>query len=244
MILAAVNKARRPVHIGVRSITKSVSAEELSRGRVTRQPAIISTQTPDEPTHENSEVTEGKSKAKCKHPFNFLMLALMCTEKLNEGPSAVTSTQQLLTDEVAAKDAYFGSFEQDSFDLDDCFNGSTQPENSDLLKNRMAERKGETTQTNDCRITNSPKISLPKPASPPSRAESEARTMESVASSTKASTPLKYPQCKLGVLFPSVSLDEVKRRTGETSPLNAIARNKIKLTLTELRHAVNEEMSP
>ena len=47
---------------------------------------------------------------------------------------------KLLSDDQEEKDDYYKSFETDSFDLEDCFNGSTQPQNSSLLSNRMRER--------------------------------------------------------------------------------------------------------
>ena len=47
---------------------------------------------------------------------------------------------KLLSDEQEEKDVYYKSFETDSFDLDDCFDGSTQPQNSSLLSNRLRER--------------------------------------------------------------------------------------------------------
>ena len=217
----------------------------MGRGRITRQPAIVPSQSPGDLTQVNSTpITEGKSISKCYNNTNSLLLVLMCDEQLAEDPPTSSSTQQLLTDEAAAKETYFGSFEQDSFDLEDCFNGSTQPENSDLLKNRMAERKGEITKTGDKDSATATLKNLPRPTSPPSRAESEVRTMESVASSAKASTPLKYQQYKLGMLFPSANLEEIRKRTDETRPLNAIVNDKIKLTLTELRQAVNEDVSP
>lgn len=45
-----------------------------------------------------------------------------------------------MTDDNDSKEAYYKSFETDSFDLEDCFNGSTQPQNSSLLSNRLQER--------------------------------------------------------------------------------------------------------
>ena len=47
-----------------------------------------------------------------------------------------------MMDMEAEKEAYFKSFETDSFDLSECFNGSTQPSNSSMLKRRLEEREG------------------------------------------------------------------------------------------------------
>ena len=58
----------------------------------------------------------------------------------NTSTPAKTSTMKLMDDDNEEKEAYYKSFETDSFDLEDCFNGSTQPQNSSLLSNRLRER--------------------------------------------------------------------------------------------------------
>ena len=55
-----------------------------------------------------------------------------------QGPA--TSTQMMMAEGEDAKEVYYKSFETDSFDLEDCFEGSTQPQNSSLLSNRLQER--------------------------------------------------------------------------------------------------------
>ena len=131
----------------------------------------------------------------------------MCKEKIPDAPLGApeaSSTQRLLVEETPDKEAYFGSFEQDSFDLEDCFNGSTQPENSSLLQNRITERKGVAKN-------------LPKPSTtmidmgPPGRAESEARMVENISTTVKARTPLKYQAYNLGTICSPVSLEEIKK---------------------------------
>ena len=145
------------------------------------------------------------------------------------------------------KEAYFGSFEQDSFDLEECFNASTQPENSSLLAARIAERAGtiiRSTPKTD-KVVGEP--SLPKPTASTScagQAESEARTVESVASSISASTPLKFQPYSLGVLMPKIGSEELRKKATETSTLDIAIRDKIKSTLSTLQRTLDSETPP
>ena len=51
------------------------------------------------------------------------------------------STQNFMNEEKKSTEDYFKSFETDSYDLSDCFNGSTKPETPSLLAKRLNERK-------------------------------------------------------------------------------------------------------
>ena len=100
------------------------------------------------------------------------------------GAPEASSTQRLIADDKEEKEAYFGSFEQDSFDLEDCFSGDTQPQNSSLLQKRVAERQSLAVASKST-TPESEKTALPTPAG------AEILSRESLVNS--ANTPLKFP---------------------------------------------------
>ena len=180
------------------------------------------------------------------------------------GAPEATSTQRLLVEDTPDKEVYFGSFEQDSFDLEECFNASTQPENSSLLANRIAERTGAVTKATPTAQQpaketsfSTPKTStnkaLPQPSSStpcPSLAAAETLqkqshvSMESVASSANASTPLRFRPYTLGVLLPSLTSEEIAKKAAEVSTLDIAIKDKIKSTLATLRKTIDTDSPP
>ena len=78
---------------------------------------------------------------------------------------------------------------------------------------------------------------------PPSQAESEARTMESISANVRASTPLKYQSYKLGIICSPAPTEEAGKIT-KSSPVEAVVTKKVKQTLIELRQVLKDgEMS-
>ena len=180
------------------------------------------------------------------------------------GAPEATSTQRLLVEDTPDKEVYYGSFEQDSFDLEECFNASTQPENSSLLANRLAERTGAVvrstpnkqkaaTETSFTTPNPNDANSLPKPSTTiPGAGQAEIETfqqrsksdLESAASSVNANTPLRLQSYKLGVLLPSLTTEEITAKVKETSNLDTAIREKIKRTLATLRKTIDTESPP
>ena len=149
------------------------------------------------------------------------------------GAPEATSTQHLMavTNETD-KETYYKSFETDSFDLDDCFDGDTQPENSSLLKNRLRERKDTTNQT--------VRMPAPKAAAGTSRTGLTEDQGLAARATIAASTPLKYPPI---FQFDLAGNEQPNTETTDKSldPIDSAAKKNVIAALRELKKILAAE---